>query len=67
MGFGIRIALGIRISASKRGLRAGIGPRAARVHVGGGRPSVSTGAGPFTYWHTVGHTQRGRPTRPARA
>ena len=63
MGFGVRIAPGIRISASKRGLRAGIGPRAARVHVGSGRPSVSTGAGPFTYWHAVGHTQRGRPAR----
>jgi hypothetical protein len=24
---------------------------------------VSTGAGPFTYWHAVGHTQRDRPAR----
>lgn len=50
MGFGMRIAPGLRISASGRGLRVGLGPRAARLHVGAGRPSISTGYGPFTYW-----------------
>ena len=54
MGFGIRIAPGVRISASRRGLRAGIGPRAARIHVGAGRTGFSTGAGPVTYWTTGG-------------
>jgi gas vesicle protein len=31
-----------------------LGPRAARVHLGAGRPGVSTGAGRFTYWAPVG-------------
>lgn len=40
---------------TSRGVRASIGPRAARVHVGGGyRPGISTGAGPFTYYHSLG-------------
>jgi hypothetical protein len=50
MGFGLRIAPGVRISASSRGLRAGVGPRVARVHVGSGRTGFSTGAGPLTYY-----------------
>lgn len=45
-----RIAPGVRLSTSSRGLRAHVGPRAARLHVGGGRPGVSTGAGPFTVY-----------------
>jgi hypothetical protein len=49
VGFRVRVAPGVRISASSRGVRAGIGPRAARVHVGTGRSTLSSGAGPFTY------------------
>ena len=60
MGFGIRIAPGVRISASKRGLRAGIGPRIARVHVGAGRVGVSSGLGPVTYYTGVGSKRRKR-------
>jgi hypothetical protein len=62
MGFGLRIAPGVRVSASGRGLRAGIGPRAARIHVGGGRPGVSTGAGPLTLFGPVRGTQRRSPS-----
>ena len=62
MGFGIRIAPGLRLSASPRGLRVGIGPRMARVHVGSGRPSVSTGAGGVTLW-TTGPRSRRRTTQ----
>jgi hypothetical protein len=64
MGFGIRIAPGVRLSASTRGLRAGIGPRAARIHVGAGRTSLSTGAGPFTlYGVGAGNRRRTRSSR----
>lgn len=56
--FSVRIAPGLRLSASPRGLRAHVGPRAARVHVGAGRPGVSTGAGPFGYYTSVGSTRR---------
>lgn len=58
MGFGVRIAPGVRISASSRGIRAGIGPRAARIHVGAGRTGFSSGVGPFTYYTSVGGSRR---------
>ena len=53
-----RIAPGIRISTSSRGLRAHVGPRFARVHVGGGRTGMSTGAGPFTAYQSLGTSSR---------
>ena len=58
MGFGIRLAPGIRLSASSRGLRMGIGPRIARVHVGAGRTGFSTGLGPFSYYTSAGGRRR---------
>jgi hypothetical protein len=60
MGFGIRIAPGVRISASSRGIRAGVGPRAARIHVGAGRTGFSTGAGPLTYYTSASGGRRRR-------
>jgi hypothetical protein len=51
--FSVRLAPGVRVSASSRGLRAHVGPRGARLHVGGGRTGVSTGAGPFTYYESL--------------
>jgi hypothetical protein len=66
MGIGIKIAPGVRISASSRGVRAGIGPRAARVHVGSGGVGLSTGAGPVTLYSGTGRGGRrssGRSTR----
>jgi hypothetical protein len=48
----------VRLSASSRGLRMGVGPRMARIHVGSGRPSVSTGVGPVTVWQGVGSRKR---------
>jgi flagellar hook assembly protein FlgD len=32
----------------------GLGPRVARVHVGSGRPTISTGYGPATAWTGIG-------------
>ena len=59
MGIYFKLAPGVRVRIAKRGVRASIGPRAARVHVGGGyRPGVSTGAGPVTVYHGVGATKR---------
>lgn len=59
MGFSVRVAPGVRVRASSRGLRASVGPRAARVHFGSGRTGFSTGAGPVSYYTSVG---RGRPS-----
>lgn len=47
IGFNLRIMPGLRISASTRGIRAGFGPRIARMNVGSGGLGVSTGVGPF--------------------
>src|SRR4051812_30643141 len=58
---------GVRVSMSSRGVRAGLGPRAARVHVGSGRPAVSTGVGPFTAWSAVGGGSRPRQRAPSMA
>src|ERR1700710_833417 len=65
MGFSVRIAPGVRVRASSRGVRTSIGPRAARLHVGGGRTGFSTGMGPVSYYTSAGGGRRraaGRPT-----
>lgn len=62
MGFGVSIKLapGVRVRASSRGIRASVGPRVARVHVGAGRTALSSGIGPFTSSTSMG--ARRRPT-----
>jgi len=62
MGFGVSIKLapGVRVRASSRGIRASIGPRVARVHVGADRTTLSGGIGPFTSSTSMG--ARRRPT-----
>lgn len=58
--FSVRLAKGVRISASPRGLRAHVGPRGSRLHFGGGGTGVSTGAGPFTYYTSLDSGTRRR-------
>ena len=48
MGLSFKVAPGVRIRASSRGLSAGVGPRAARVHVGTRGVGVSSGVGPIS-------------------
>ena len=43
MGFSVTLAPRVRVRASSSGVRTMRGPPVARVHVGGGRTSVSTG------------------------
>lgn len=55
MGMSFKVAPGVRVRASSRGISAGLGPRAARVHVGTRGVGVSSGVGPFsTYSHLGG-------------
>jgi hypothetical protein len=55
MGLSFKVAPGVRIRASSRGLSAGVGPRAARVHVGTRGVGVSSGVGPVSgYTHLGG-------------
>ncbi len=68
MGFSVKLAPGIRVRVSSHGVRAGIGPRIARAHVGTGRTGFSSGLGPFSVYGAVGgkgrrkssHTSGGR-------
>lgn len=62
LGFSFRIAPGVRIRASSRGIRTSIGPRAARIHVGSGGVGFSTGAGPVGFYTSLGGG--GRTRRP---
>src|SRR5215471_3705087 len=68
LGFSFKLAPGVRIRASSRGLRTSIGPRAARLSIGGGRAGVSTGVGPFTLYSSLGSGRRARRSSgPAKA
>jgi len=54
MGMSFRLAPGVRVRASSRGISAGVGPRAARVHVGTRGVGVSSGVGPFSAYSSLG-------------
>ena len=56
----LKVAPGVRLSASSKGLRGHLGPRLARVHVGGGRTGVSTGVGPLTVYEPLSSTRKSR-------
>ncbi|SCE94435.1 hypothetical protein GA0070214_103480 [Micromonospora chaiyaphumensis] len=58
MGFSIKLAPGVRIRASSRGIRTSVGPRAARIHVGGGRTGFSSGVGPVGFYSSLGGGRR---------
>lgn len=63
MGLYFKVAPGVRIRLTGRGVRASIGPRVARVHIGAGGPGVSTGAGAVSLYHRLG-TPSPRSARP---
>jgi hypothetical protein len=44
---------------TRRGVRFGIGPRRATLHVGAGQPGISTGASWLTLYRSLG-ARRGR-------
>jgi hypothetical protein len=43
---------------TKRGVRVRVGPRAVRLHFGAGGTGISTGAGAFTAYKTLGGKKR---------
>ena len=63
MRFSVRITKDVRVSASESGVRLHVGPRVARLHVGGGRTGVSTGDGPFRVYTNVDEKPK-KPPRP---
>src|SRR5437868_732064 len=60
MGLYFQVAPGLKLRLTKSGVRAGVGPRAARLWVGAGGPGVSSGAGPFTMYQGLGGRSRRR-------
>jgi hypothetical protein len=62
VGVYFRIAPGLKLRASKSGLRVGLGPRAGRVWFGAGGTGVSTGAGPVSFYKSLGRSSGGRRT-----
>jgi hypothetical protein len=58
MGCWFKVAPGVRIRASSRGIRTSVGPRAARVHFGSGRTGFSSGAGPVSFYTSLGGGRR---------
>jgi len=54
MGISFKIAPGVRLRASSRGLSAGVGPRVARAHVGTRGVGVSSGIGPVSGYSHLG-------------
>ena len=64
MGMSFKVAPGVRIRASSRGISAGTGPRVARVHVGTRGVGVSSGVGPVSgYTHIAGGRASGTRKR----
>lgn len=60
-----RLGRHLSVRPTSKGLRFSVGPRAARLHIGGSAPAVSTGAGPFTYYQRLdgGPSPAGAATR----
>jgi hypothetical protein len=58
----LRLMPGVKVRIGRRGrTRWSLGPRAARLHTGGGYPAgVSTGAGPFTWYRSLRRRRRRR-------
>lgn len=54
-----KVAPGVSIRASSRGISAGVGPRAARVHVGPRGVGVSSGVGPLSAYSHLGGSGSG--------
>lgn len=63
MGFSIKVAPGVRVRASARGVRTSVGPRAARMHFGSGRTGFSTGIGPVSVYSNGSGSRRSGSSR----
>ena len=53
MGIYVKIALGVRVRLSRRGLRRAPDRALARLHFRAGGRDVSAGAGPFTWYRPL--------------
>jgi hypothetical protein len=58
MSIFLRLLPGVKVRLTRRGVRWGLGPRAARLHFGAGGTGVSTGAGPFSWYRPLRRRRR---------
>lgn len=58
MGVYFRVSPGVKVRLTRRGVRLGLGPRIARLHLGAGGKGVSTGFGPLTLYKALGRRSR---------
>jgi len=58
MRLNLKIAPGLKIRLTSRGVRTSMGPRAARVHFGAGGTGFSTGIGPVSAYKPAGGRRR---------
>lgn len=58
VGFRVKVAPGVRVGVSPRGVRTSLGPRAARLHAGAGGVGPSTGVGPVSAYVRLGARRR---------
>jgi len=58
MGLYVRLLPGVKLRATRRGLRWSFGPRWLRLHAGAGGTGLSTGAGPVSYYRPLHRRHR---------
>ena len=58
MGVYLRLLPGVKVRVTRRGVRWGLGPRAARLHLGAGGPGVSTGVGWWAWYKPLRRRSR---------
>lgn len=67
MGFSFKVAPGVRIRASSRGVRTSPGPRSGRVRAGAGRNASPAGNGPGGLYTSMGIGRRRSPAEQDRS
>lgn len=63
VSIGFRVAPGVSLSASHKGLGASVGPRVARVHAGPGSAGISSGLGPLSISTSLSGKSRSQPRK----
>lgn len=58
LSFGVKLMPGVRVRVGTHGIRTSVGPRVARVHVGGRGIGASTGVGPVSLYGSLNAGRR---------
>jgi hypothetical protein len=58
IGLHVRFLPGVKVRLTRKGVRRGLGPQAARMNFGVGGTGVPTGAGPFSIYQGLRRRRR---------